>query len=350
MKLFQYLIILFVFCGFVSCSDDDDSSLKNDLIKKTTAPAIVGEKIEFAYAMGAQTGKLQTAEARASIAGAQGTGFELFSYYTTRTTIQIDGVNYTAGNEVPVRSVRETNTSGAISSATMEDQIDEIYINPTVAHGKNKVDLIAATVRYAYVVPEEARGKNISFSFSSKSTTGETASYSTPEYPVSKMDMKRLIVMTSGDVCYFSIANMAAYTKEQVESQNLSDKIDFVYIHKDKLGDFNYGHSFVSLGTDSKYIATPEVIPSNWAKTKTPMEARRDNVRDAQLKGSMPAVYLDDIDFQTLNLNEAVDYTLGLNTDGGAFMKTADGKYAAYIYVNKIAAGTMTVSIKRYPL
>ena len=335
--------------AFTACSDDDPS-LKNDLIKKTMAPAIVGEKIEFAYAMGTIEGRLQSAEARASIAGAQGTGFELFSYYTTRSTVNINGTSYTAGNEVPVRTVQDANTNGAVSIATMAEKVDEVYINPTVGYGQNTVDLIAATLRYSYVVPEEARGKNISFTFSAKSTTGESVSYSTDAYPVSKMTMKRLIEMTNGDVCYFSIADMAAYTKEQVESQNLAGKIDFVYIYQNTLDGYSYGHSFVSLGTDAKFVATPAAIPSGWPRTSTPMEGRRDNVRDAQLKGSIPNAYLDDIDFETLNLDAAVDYVLNLATDGGAFMKTTDGKYLAYIYVNSLATDKITVSIKRYPL
>lgn len=349
MKQFCYTFIIATILTLVACSDDD-SSLRNDLIKKTTAPAIVGEKIEFAYAMGAQKGRLQSAEVQASIAGGQGTGFELYSYYTAREAVTINGVSYTAGGEVPVRTVREAATNGAVSTAAMEEKVDEVYLNPTVSHGKNTIDLIAATLRYTYVVPEEAKGKRISFSFSSKSTAGETVAYSTEEYAVSKMDMKRLIEMTNGNVCYFSIADMAAYTKQEVESRNLQGQIDFVYIYQDKVGGYDYGHSFVSLGTDAKYVASSGAIPGNWPKTKTPMEARRDNVRDAQLKGALPNVYLDDIDFETLELDNAVDYTLGLNTDGGAFMKTADGRYAAYIYVNKLSADGMTVSIKRYPL
>ena len=67
-----------------ACSSDDESGLKNDMIKKTTAPAIIGEKIEFAYAMGTTEGRLAKAEAIASFAGATGTDFELYSWFTAR--------------------------------------------------------------------------------------------------------------------------------------------------------------------------------------------------------------------------------------------------------------------------
>ncbi|MDR1370555.1 MAG: DUF4466 family protein [Dysgonamonadaceae bacterium] len=351
MKLFKYLLLLSIPVGlFVSCSDDDDNSgMKNDFIKKTTSPAIVGESIEFAYAMGATNGRLNTAEATASIAGGAGTGFGLFSYFTARGNLTVNDVRYIAGDDVPLKTVKEATTNGAVSTATMMEQVDANYINPTVAFGTSQTDLVAATIRYYYVVPEEARGKEFSVKFSSKSTTGEIATYQTPGYKVSKMDMKRSIQMTGDNVCYFSIADMRAYTKAEVESQNISAKIDFVYLYQAKLGAYDYGSAFVSPATDPMYIAIADIIPGNWTKNNTQMEKRVD-VKDAQLKGSMPNVYIDDIDFETLDLSAAVNYIIGFSADHGAFMETADGKYAAYIYVNSVSNGTMTVSIKRYPL
>jgi len=351
MKLFQYFLLLIPFGLCLSCSDDESvSNMRNDFIKKTSSPAIVGQFVEFAYAMGTTTGRLNTAEAIASISGAQDTGFGLYSYFTARATMNVDGVSYPAGSDVPLRTVQDATTNGATSTATLMEKVDANYINPTIAFGTSQTDLIAATIRYYYVVPEEARGKEISFRFSSKSSTGEIAEYQTPNYKVSKMDMKRLISMKNENACYFSIADMKAYTKEEVESQNLSSKIDFIYMYQAQLDGFTYGHVFVSPGTDSKFIAIPSAIPGGWTKNKTLMEKRVD-VRDAQLKGNIPNVYIDDIDFETLNLSAAVDYVLTFNAEEGAFMKTADGKYAAYIFVNSLNAnGEMTVSIKRYPL
>ncbi|MDR0542729.1 MAG: DUF4466 family protein [Dysgonamonadaceae bacterium] len=343
------ILLLTVVCFFISCSEDTGSPLKNDLIKKTTAPAVAGEKMDFAYAIGTLSGKLATAQAEASIPGAAGTGFELYSYYTASNEITVNGTRYPGGSEVPVKSVKETNTDGAVSTAILEDKIDEVYMKPSVPHGTGMVDLIAATLRYSYVVPAEAKGKTVSFVFSAKSSTGESVAYKTPGYAVSKMDMKRLIPLTTGNVCYFSIENMAAYTLDEVNNQNLSDKIDFIYIHQAKFNNFDYGHAFVSPGTDSKYVATPDVIPGNWTKNSTKMEKRSD-VKDAQLKGSIPNVYIDDIDFETLELDHAYDFVLNFAADEGAFMKTANGKYAAYVYINKLATGTVTVSMKRYPL
>ena len=109
MKLKKYLLLTAtVLLGFASCSDDDDKDIQNDFIKKTVAPAIVGEKIEFAYAMGTTSGRLGTAEAKASIAGALGTTFDLNSYYTHRsaTNLVLNGITYKSGDEVPVRTVK----------------------------------------------------------------------------------------------------------------------------------------------------------------------------------------------------------------------------------------------------
>jgi hypothetical protein len=336
-------------CFLSSCSKDSETLMKNDFIKKTVSPAIVGETIEFAYAMGCMDGVLNTASATASIAGAAGTGFGEYSYYTTRTAITVDGVNYAALTDVPLKTVRQTSTSGNMSTATMESTIDEVYVHPSVAHGTNMVDMTAATIRYYYVVPEEARGKEVSFTFESKSSTGHTASSATPAYKVSKMDMKRLIDMSNNGARYFSIADMTAYTQTEVENGNLQGKIDFVYLYQNSFNGFTYGHSFLSPGTDPQYFAQ-SAVPASWTKNSTKMEKRVD-VRDAQLKGGIPNVYIDDIDFQTLELDHALDFVLTFVADAGAFMKTADGKYLAYVYVNSVNnAGSIRVSIKRYAL
>lgn len=350
MKVLKYALLPCIALACFACSDDNDSSVKNDMIKKTTSPAIVGEKIEFAYAMGTTEGRITTAEATASYAGGEGTGFELYSYFTARQTTVIDGVTYGGGDDVPIRTVREASTDGATSTAEMMETVDAHYINPTIAYGTQQTDLIAATLRYNWVVPEEARGKTFHITFTATSSNGQKVTYRTPDYTVSKMDMKRLIGMSNGGACYFSIADMTAYTRAEVEAQGLASKIDFIYNYQSDLGGYDYGHAFVSPATDPQFIAIPDIVPSG-ATNNTPMEQRA-QVHDAQLKGDNPAVYVDDIDFETLDLTGAMNYVLDLQKDDSAFMTTADGRYAAYIYVNSVddGNGAITVSIKRYPL
>lgn len=349
MKLFKYAVLPFIAFACFACSDDDNSGIKNDMIKKTTAPAIAGEKIEFAYAMGATEGRITQAEATASIAGAEGTGFELYSWFTARQTMVVGGVTYNGGDDVPVQTVKSTTTEGATSTAEMMETVDAHYITPTIAFGTQQTELIAATLRYNWVVPEEAKGKTFHITFTATSSNGQRVSYRTPDYKVSKMDMKRLIDMENGGTCYFSIADMAAYTREEVESQGLASKIDFIYNYQEQLDGFDYKHSFVSPATDPQFIAISGIVPAG-ATNSTPMEQRA-QVHDAQLKGDNPAVYVDDLDFETLDLTGAMDYVLNLQKDDSAFMTTADGNYAAYIYVNSVDnSGKITVSIKRYPL
>lgn len=349
MKLLKYAMLSFLALSCFSCSDDDESAIKNDMIKKTVSPAIAGEKIEFAYAMGTTNGRVSKAEAVASITGATGTGFELNSWFTAQTGMDVNGVHYGAGEDVPLPTVKDASTDGNTSIANMMEKVDAHYINPTIPIGTSQSDLIAATLRYNYVVPEEAKGKTLSITFTAVSSTGDRVSYRTPDYKISKMDMKRLIELKNEGACYFSIEDMKAYTKEEVASQNLSGKIDFIYNYQTKLNGFDYAHSFVSPATDPKFIAISGIVPSG-ATNNTPMEQRA-NVHDAQLKGSNPAVYVDDIDFETLDLNGAMNYILNLKKDDSAFMKTADGKWAAYVYVNNVdGSGKMTISIKRYPL
>lgn len=349
MKLLKYAMLPFIALSCFACSDDDESAIKNDMIKKTVSPAIAGEKIEFAYVMGATNGRINKAEAVASITGATGTGFELHSWFTAQTGMDVNGVHYGAGEDVPIQTVKDASTDGSISTANLMEKVDAHYINPTIAIGTTQTDLIAATLRYNFVVPEDAKGKTFSITFTAVSSTGDRVSYKTPNYKISKMDMKRLIELENEGACYFSIEDMKAYTKEEVNALNLSGKIDFIYNYQAKLNDFDYAHSFVSPATDPKFIAISGIVPSG-ATNSTPMEQRA-NVHDAQLKGSNPAVYVDDIDFETLDLGGAMNYVLNLKKDDSAFMKTADGKWAAYIYVNSVdGSGKMTVSIKRYPL
>ena len=93
MKLKYYYFVLLSFAlTLVACDDDPVllkdpvSALSNDCIKRSlpVAPNIVGNEIEFAYAMAIpnELGKLSSAQVVSSIAGATGTYFDPNSYYT----------------------------------------------------------------------------------------------------------------------------------------------------------------------------------------------------------------------------------------------------------------------------
>lgn len=304
--------------------DPAPDSLRNDLLKKTTGPAVVGDRIEFAYAIGTTEGDLRNVRAEASIPGATGTGFSRFSWYTNRST----------GVDQPVQTAADTVTNGAVSTANIIDQ------------STNK----AITLRYYYYPTEEAKGKDVSFRFSGTSSTGKEVSFQSPAYRVSAMDMKRSIALVDGAKAYVSIADMAVYTKAEVEQNNLANKIDFVYVYRATLGTYAFGHALVS-PSNADYLKDV-TLPTGLAKPRTAIDKRVD-VKDAQLRGTAGFdVYIDDIDLQQTTFPNAADYAYGLTADQGAFVKTADGAYAAYVYVNSVnnTAKSMTVSIKRLKL
>jgi len=319
MKNKLYTIILVSLCvlvGFNSCSDDDDTALKNDLLKKSYGPVIPGTTLEFAYALGAVDGaRLQTAEVTASIPGAEGTGISDKSRYT----------DYNGGAEIEVTIATSVSTGGAISKAAL-------------------IDTIAATVRYFYIVPEEARGKQISFTFSGTSATS-SVSMGSDAYTVSNMDIKIAQTMDL-ERCYYSVKDMRAYTKAEVESQNLGSKVDIVFIDKPTMGSgFSFGRALVAPSNEKNYLTAAE-IPSG-ANNKTLIERRY--WPDGQLKigGGVQNVFIDDIDLRQAAVDGSVTYAYGLGTDQGVLIKTADGKYTAYLYINSYTDGVLTFGIKR---
>lgn len=301
-----------------------EQPFKNDLLKKTTGPALVGNQLEFAYAVGTTEGDLKNVRVEASVPGGTGTGFSRFSWYTNRNT----------GVDEPAQTASDTVTNGAVSTANI--------INVE----KNK----AVTLRYFYVPTEDAKGKDVSFRFSGTSSTGKDVSFQSPSYRISRMDMKRTIALTDGAKAYVSIENMAAYTKAEVDAGNLAGKIDFVYVYRPTINTFAFGHALVA-PSNPTYL-TDVTLPTGLPKTRTAIDKRID-VKDAQLRSTNGFdVYIDDIDLERTTFVNAADYAYGLANDQGAFVKTADGTYAAYVYVNAINNTTksMTVSMKRLKL
>lgn len=110
--------------------------------------------------MGTTNGRINKAEAVASITGATSTGFELHSWFTAQTGMDVNGVHYGAGEDVPIQTVKDASTDGSISTANLMEKVDAHYINPTIAIGTTQTDLIAATLRYNFVVPEDAKAKH----------------------------------------------------------------------------------------------------------------------------------------------------------------------------------------------
>jgi hypothetical protein len=316
-------LILIMLTSLLACTKqeytipDPVSQLTNDCIKRTIGPSIVSLPLEFAYAMALPkiNGKLVSAEVEASIAGASGTFLEHRSFYTN-----------SSGVDVPV-------TIGTPS--TTVDKLTKVTFN---------VDTNASTLRYNYVIPEEARGKSVSFTFTATSSDGKTATYKMGPYAISKMAIKKNLAVSNGVNAYISIEDMAVYNATAAATN--AGKIDLVYLYRATPTTFT--HALVSPGADAAYL--PGVTLPSGVNRSTKLR-KVFNLQDRNLSNLQYGIYVDDIDFTQLDMVDMPNYALGLRAEAGVWVETTDKKYRAYIFVNSInAAGTAVISIMRYTL
>ena len=259
-------------------------------------------------------------EVTASFPGAEGTGIAINSRYT----------NPDNGEEEEVRIATETSTEGTVSKA---------YI----------VDTVAATIRYFYVVPEVARGSKIKFHFRSITGTGE-ATVQSPEYTVSNVEIFKNLSLSSGERSCFSLETMQSYSVAQVEEMGIAGKIDFIYTYKPTMGSgWSFAHGLVSPSNEKGYLY-PVEIPLG-AANRTLMEKRY--WPDGQLKTSgVPTIYVDEIDLRQAALDGVTAHAYELGQDQGVLIKSHDGKYIAYLYINETSSNLkrMSFAIKRLTL
>lgn len=316
-------LILIMLTSLLACTKqeytipDPVSQLTNDCIKRTIGPSIVSLPLEFAYAMALPkiNGKLVSAEVEASIAGASGTFLEHRSFYTN-----------SSGVDVPV-------TIGTPS--TTVDKLTKVTFN---------VDTNASTLRYNYVIPEEARGKSVSFTFTATSSDGKTATYKLGPYAISKMAIKKNLAVSNGVNAFISIEDMAVYNAASAATN--AGKVDLVYLYRATPTTFT--HALVSPGADAAYL--PGVTLPSGVNRSTKLR-KVFNLQDRNLSNLQYGIYVDDIDFTQLDMVDMPNYALGLRAEAGVWVETTDKKYRAYIYVNSInAAGTAVISILRYTL
>ena len=319
-------ILLTLCLCFMSCSDDNNNTtmLKNDCLKRSAGPNVAGLNIEFAYAMAVpcNTGRIVSAQVEADIPGTEGTWMENNSYHTSRET----------GADVPVLIGNPSVTTGSKTEVEFT------------------VDTCAATLRYYYQIPEEARGKQVSFTFSAKSSAGETASYKMGPYQISKMDIKKDITLTRAN-CYISIEDMAVYNATQ--AADIPSKIDLVYLWRDIEG-ITFGHAFVSPAAGPQYLPNITLPPGLTNDTRIRKEYGIHDRHLATLDGDdavQSGVFIDDIDFETIKLDDMPDYALDLRKYSCLWIETHDGKYRAFIYVSRFAnISGGTIHMKRYQM
>lgn len=330
MKLKYYYFILLSFAlTLVACDDDPVlfkdpvSALSNDCIKRSlpVAPNIVGNEIEFVYAMAIpdELGKLSSAQVVSSIAGAAGTYFDPNSYYTN-----------SSGQDIPVKVCSDSQTSGSTTSINFS------------------VDTCAAALRYYYIIPEEARGKEVQFAFSVKASNGQTAEYKLGPYKISKMDMIKDLSVTD-DKCYLSFSNegeaVHLYSKEDLQADpSLAAKIDIMYAYS---GKSDLSHAFYTPSSPKEYMGEAK-LPSGFVNNTKMIKIY--GLQDRQLSDLQYSKFVDDLDFETIDMSKGMNYILGLKEEAGAWIETADAKYRAYVYINKASTGEMTISAKRYKM
>lgn len=320
-----YPILLAAFlCAVVACKEEEYALptpldvLQNTAIKRTLGPNIVKETIEFAYAAAIlpSKGKLTSIQVDASIAGASGTFLENKSYYTNGSGVDI-------GVTIGSPSV----TEGTKSTANFT------------------TDTSAATLRYTYVIPEDARGKTVSFTFTAKSSNGETVSTTLGPFTVAKMDMVRNLTVKNDSVAYISIADMTVYNTTTAAAN--ASKIDLIYLYRN-ITTSAFNHALVSPAADTVYkpgLKLPATYTNNTKVRKV------FNLQDFNLARLQFGIYIDDLDFQQLDLTNDPNYAINLKAEAGVWVQTADNKYKAYIYFNSVNSnGSAVISIKRYAL
>lgn len=305
---------------FTGCSDDNSTKtlLGNDCIKRSISPNIVGEYIEFAYAMAlpASAGKLESVSVTATIPGAEGTYLDPKSYHTN-----------SSGQDIGVMVAEKSQLQGDKCTTTFT------------------ADTCASTLRYYYQIPEDARGKEVSFTFSVKASNGEQQQYEMGAYKISKMDMKKNLVLTHGDTAYISIKNMSVHTLAEITSNpSLAADIDVVYGYSSTSA---VSHALYA-PTASKEFLGETVIPSGVASPSKLVKVWA--LRDQQLSGLQWGIFVDDLDFEEQSFENSNNYYLSIKAENGVWVESGDKKYRAYIYINSIKSGSMTVSMKRYLL
>jgi hypothetical protein len=321
---YQYsLLVLIILTSMLACKKEEykipepASQLTNDCIKRTLGPNIVTLPIEFAYAMALpkSQGKLVSAKVEASIAGATGTYLEHRSFYTNNS-----------GVDVPV--VVGTPSSTVDRTTTMN----------------YSVDTNAATLRYYYIVPEEARGQSVSFTFSATSSDGKTVTYKMGPYTISKMSIKRNMAVSNGVNAYVSIEDMAVYNAAAAAAN--PGKIDLVYLYR--AAPTTFTHALVSPAADPVYL--PGVTLPAGVNRSTKLR-KVFNLQDRNLANLQYGIYVDDVDLTGVDMTDMPNYAIGLRAEAGVWVETADKKYRAYVYVNSITAtGTAVISMLRYAL
>jgi hypothetical protein len=323
---YNLVILIILLPAFIACEKTEPETVfNNKCIKRSLGPNVVGQEIEFVYAVAIQpeAGKIVSAQVAASIAGAPATWLEHRSYHTSMNGI----------DTAVIVAAPSVNTG----------RVTEVEFT---------VDTCAAALRYYYVVPEEAKGQSVKFTFSAQASNGDRVSMEMGEYPIAGMDMQLDIELTAAR-CYFSIEDMATYTATEAEA--IPEKIDLVYLYRNYNADtVSFNHAFVSPAAEAAKYLPGVTLPVGVNRST---KIRDVGIKDAHLARlhlktpaeAQPAIYIDDIDLRDIDLSQMPNYALDIIRYDGMWLETQDGKYKAYVFANdmKLGRAGATVSMKR---
>ena len=118
-----------------------------------------------------------------------------------------------------------------------------------------------------------------------------------------------------------------------------------------------FNHAFVAPAADAEKFLPDIKLPAGVNRNT---KIRDVGIKDAHLARlhlkdapeAQPAIFIDDIDLRDMDMSTMPNYALDLIANDGMFLETQDGKYKAYVYINKANSGRAgaTISMKRYTM
>lgn len=331
----KFLLSLITLSALMSCQKSEEQTFKCDALDRSWGIHMVGEEMSFAFAsaMPYGTGKVRAVKVVASIAGAEGTGWDVNTYKTDA-----------AGQDVP-----------SLAAEIIEQS------DPCASKANLIVDTCAITLRYKYVIPEEARDKDVSFIFYSANDRNEVV-----QYEMGPLHCSRQYCTTglqaSNSRCYISVEDMAVYTYDEVVSQN--KKVDLIYAYRAVPTDSSPSGSGSTGGLNKCFMSPTSEAISRIAELNDvvlPPEERNTKLResahakDEVIEKTKWHLYITDEDFAAMDFSKAGYSNLVTNfvtAYNCIWIETADGKYRAWMWVNTPAGAgdAITFGMKRYKM
>jgi len=159
--------------------------------------------------------------------------------------------------------------------------------------------------------------------------------------------MVRNMAVKDAGAMYISIADSTVYTAANLGAN--ASKVDLVYLYR-VIPNKTFAHALVAPAADPQYLPGVTLPAGVNANTKI---LKIFNLQDHQLAPTLqPGIYVDDADFQKLDMTDAANFAINLKQEAGVWVETADKKWRAYIFINTADNNNKSavISMKRYPM